>query len=210
MACMAELIPYTALPIPRPGSTLEEIGPQVEAVRRLEIPGIIIPDVDPDTSVAMAMLRPVLAACGITIIRSEPPIENQGGKRDQPMHIDAIPIDHPSTGMVVQNTKLGSADIVLAKLADPFCKELSERNAHIALGDHKNANYDLPLDTEAQFNEGLVDPDVLRPEVFVGSVTAGSTIAFTFSGVNPIAHRFRSTSPERHLQAHIASFTRLD
>lgn len=207
---MAELIPYNVVPIPEPGPTLEEMGPQIELVRRLEVPGIIIPHVDVDTSAAMDRLNPIFAACGVTILHSVSPREKRGTTGDQPIHIDSIPIDHDVTGMVVQHTRVGTADIILAKLAEPFCKELRERNAHITLDNHANANYDLPPGTNELFDKGLVDPDVIRPDVFVGSIAAGGTIAFTFGGQNPIAHRFKTTSPERHVQGHIASFARLE
>ena len=206
---MAELIPYNTLPIPQPGPTLEEIGPHIEAVRRLEVPGIIVPGIDPDTTTAMNTLSPILAECGITIVRRVSPREKKGTTGDQPLHIDSLPMDHDMTGMVVQHTRVGTASIALAMLAEPFCKELDARNAHISLDNHAHANYDLPPNTNEHFDEGLVDPDVIRPEVFVGSIAAGGVIAFTFGGRNPIAHRFQTTSPERHVQGHIATFTRL-
>ena len=206
---MAETIPYNTIPIPEPGPTLEEMAPQLELVRRLEVPGIIIPEVDIDTSTAMGKLNPIFAACGVTVLRSVSPREKRGTNGDQPMHIDSIPIDHDVTGMVIQHTRVGSANIVLAMLAEPFCKELNERNAHISIEDHAKANYDLPPGTNELFDEGRVDPDVIRPDVFIGSIAAGGTIAFTFGGQNPIAHRFQTTSPERHVQGHIASFERI-
>lgn len=204
---MSRVVPYNALSIPELAPTLRDIAPKFAAIRRLALPGILIPEAGVDDQTAMATLQPILAACGVRVHCTIPPIWHKDGKGDQPLHIDAIPSDETSVGMVVQCTAVGGADIVLATLADPFCKELVQRNAHI--DDPEKADYSLPEGTEALLNEGLIDPEVLRPDVYLGSVAAGGAIMFAFGGPNPVAHRFSTTTPERCAQGYIVPFTRL-
>jgi hypothetical protein len=204
---MAQAIPYNALHIPELAPTLDDIAPQFEKMQRLELPGILIPDAGSDDVTAIHTLRPILGALGLGIHRDIPPIQHREGHGDQPLHIDAIPSDHESVGMVVQCTRIGHADIVLAKLADPFCSTLTKRNAGVH--DHSLGDYTLPEDTEALLKEGLVDPATLQPDIYIGSVAVGGAIMFTFGGPNPIAHRFRTTTSERYAKGYIVPFTRL-
>jgi hypothetical protein len=204
---MVRAIPYNTLPIPERPPTLNDIAPQFEQMRRLELPGILIPNAGHDHISTIDTLRPILGALGLSIHRNIPPIQYREGHGDQPLHIDALPSDHDSVGMVVQCTEVGNADIVLAKLADPFCDVLAKRNADIH--DHSLGDYSVPEDTEALLDEGLVDPTVLQPNVYIGSVAVGGAIMFTFGGPNPIAHSFRTTTSERYAQGYIVPFTRL-
>jgi hypothetical protein len=189
---VAQTIRYNALPIPELAATPDAVVPQFERVRKLTLPGILLDDVGTDEATAMATLTPIFAACGITIHTTMPPIHSKQGNVDQPLHIDSIPYDHDSIGMVVQRTGIGSADIVLARLADPFCEELRQRNAG---RDIEDLSYDLPEGIDALLDDGLVDPDVLQPDVYIGSVAAGKAIMFTFGGPNPIAHRLGAYIP---------------
>lgn len=204
---MAQTIPCNLLPIPERAPTLADIAPQFDRMRRLELPGILIPDAGHDELTAMDTLRPILGALGLSVHRDIPPILHREGRGDQPLHVDAIPDDHESIGMVVQCTRTGSADIVLAKLADTFCDTFAKRNADIA--DHSLGDYTLPENTEVLLDEGLVDPDVLQPDIYIGSVAAGGAVMFAFGGPNPIAHRFHTTTLERYAQGYIVPFTRL-
>lgn len=203
---MLPIIHHNALPIPAITPTPDEALLHFEAIRRLELPGMILRNVGPDIPQAMQTLEPILAACGVAVHAEIPPIITRKGEGDQPVHLDAIPSNELSVGMVMQYTRSGSADIVLAKLAQPFCDELTVRNNGI--DDPMRMDYQLPPGTDKLLDEGLVHPEVLQPEVYVGSVAAGDTIMFAFGGPNPIAHRFRSTSPQRHAKGFIVPFTR--
>jgi|GEM_PF-5661036 len=204
---MARPIPYNQLAIPRPAPSLEAIYPFYEQMRRVHLPGIIIPEAGNDEASALTTLNPILTRLGVSIHRTMPPIVHQNGQGDQPLHIDAIPDADPTIGAVLQFTgKDSAADIVFARLADPFCSVLTARNAGIA--NPMDMDYALPDGTEALLDEGLVDPEVLDPTaVYVGSVATGDATWFAFGGRNPLAHRFRTTTPQRYAQGFIVPFT---
>jgi hypothetical protein len=202
-------IPYIERPLPAAFTPDDPaVGHLLARVRAQEIPGFLVLDGGGSVDEMTAGMGPALAALDGRVddlmnidIRIGDPTAHPEDRSDRGLHLDASPNRQARRlSLNLHWTEFGEATV---QLVSPGPQFLAMRDA--SPDPHATGPVAMPAGTLELFAEGKVDPRVLSPDVYVGSLAARSLVVFTLFGPNPTAHNFISHTARRTSHLRIAS-----